>query len=42
MQTDPQHDEGAETDFGWWPEIVGAVGVLAQIWFMIYFADGLL
>ena len=27
-------------DFGWWPEIVGAVGVLMLVWYLITFARG--
>lgn len=26
--------------FGWWPEIVGAVGVALLIWFLTTFARG--
>ena len=27
-------------DFGWWPEIAGALGVLLLIWYLITFARG--
>lgn len=27
-------------NFGWWPEIVGAIGVALLIWFLIAFARG--
>jgi len=26
--------------FGWWPEIVGAIYALILIWFLFSFADG--
>ena len=29
-------------DFGWWPEIIGAVGVVALITFLIAFARGIM
>ncbi|WP_280952857.1 hypothetical protein [Cohaesibacter celericrescens] len=27
-------------DFGWWPEIFGALGVAALLWFLISYASG--
>jgi hypothetical protein len=27
-------------DFGWWPEIVGVIGVILLIWYLIAFARG--
>ncbi len=33
-------DEMDVHQFGWWPEIVGAAGVAALVWFLITFARG--
>lgn len=38
MDTSNQKHEVYE--FGWWPEIVGAVGVAALVTFLIVFARG--
>ena len=27
-------------DFGWWPEIVGVIGVILLVWYLITFARG--
>lgn len=29
-------------DFGWWPEIIGAIGVALLIWFLISNARGIM
>lgn len=35
------NDEDREVyEFGWWPEIAGAVGVALLVWFLIAFARG--
>ena len=35
------NDEDHEVhEFGWWPEIVGAIAVGLLIWFLIAFARG--
>ena len=35
------NDENHEVyDFGWWPEVFGAIGVALLIWFLIAFARG--
>lgn len=38
MDTNDEQHEIHE--FGWWPEIVGAIGVILPIWFLIIFARG--
>jgi hypothetical protein len=35
-----KEDDYENYDFGWWPEIVGAVGVLMLVWYLIAFARG--
>ena len=37
---DTNNEESKVYDFGWWPEIVGTVGVVLLIWFLITFARG--
>lgn len=37
---DPHDDDREVYEFGWWPEIVGALGVTLLIWFLIAFARG--
>ena len=37
---DMNDDEIEVYEFGWWPEIAGAVGVALMIWFLITFARG--
>ena len=41
MQTNDHH--GPEVyELGWWPEIVGAIAVMAISWFLVYFSTGIL
>ena len=42
MQADHENEETPVYEFGWWPEIAGAAGVIAVATFLIYFADGIL
>ncbi len=38
---DTNDDDDREVyDFGWWPEIFGAVALAALIWFLFTFARG--
>lgn len=37
---DTSDDEHEVFEFGWWPEIFGAIGVAVLIWFLIAFARG--
>ena len=37
---DKREDEYEVYDFGWWPEIVGVIGVLLLVWYLITFARG--
>ena len=37
---DTNDEEHEAYDFGWWPEIVGAIGVGLLIWYLITFARG--
>ena len=37
---DKREDDYEVYDFGWWPEIVGAIGVLLLVWYLITFARG--
>ncbi len=37
---DTNNEEHKVYDFGWWPEIAGAIGVALLIWFLIAFARG--
>jgi hypothetical protein len=37
---DTGDEESKVYDFGWWPEIAGAAGVVLLIWFLIAFARG--
>lgn len=38
--TPNSEDEHDIHEFGWWPEIFGAVGVALLVWFLITFARG--
>ncbi len=38
----PDHDDPRIYEFGWWPEIVGALGVAALAAFLITFATGIM
>ncbi|MDD9740775.1 MAG: hypothetical protein RID15_04415 [Marinovum algicola] len=42
MQTSDDNDDLPVYDFGWWPEVAGAVGVAALITFLISFATGIM
>ena len=37
---DMNDDDQEVPEFGWWPEIFGAVGVAMLIWYLIAFARG--
>lgn len=37
---DTNDEEHVVHEFGWWPEIAGAIGVVVLIWFLITFARG--
>ena len=37
---DTNEEEHEVYEFGWWPEIVGAVAVIVLVWALIAFARG--
>jgi len=37
---DTNDEEHEVYDFGWWPEIAGAIGVVVLIWLLMAFARG--
>ncbi len=37
---DNRENEYPVYEFGWWPEITGALGVALLIWYLITFARG--
>ncbi|WP_281168743.1 hypothetical protein [Stappia stellulata] len=37
---DTNNEEHKVYGFGWWPEIFGAIGVAALVWYLMAFARG--
>ncbi len=40
MDTSDRENEYEVYEFGWWPEIIGVLGVFALLWYLITFARG--